>query len=67
MRGRVVHGTNPGPSTYLDKDEEHALAEHLIDAAKIGYGKTRRQVKGIVENVARAKNVLRANHVSDGW
>ena len=67
LSGRVVHGTNPGPAKYLDEEEEHALADHLIVSAKAGYGKTRKQVKAIVGNVAREKNVLRSHRVSDGW
>ena len=43
LRGRVVHGTNPGPRPYLDKEEERALADHLIEVAKLGYGKTRKK------------------------
>lgn len=34
-------------------DNFHALADHLIKAAESGYGKTQKQVKAIVENVAR--------------
>ena len=67
LTGRVAHGTNPGPAKYLNNEEEHALADHLIQAAESGYGKTRKQVKAIVENVAREKNILRSEHVSDGW
>ena len=64
--GRVAHGAKPQPVKYLN-DEERALSEHLIEAAQAGYEKTRKQVKMIVENVAREKNVLRSEHVSDGW
>ena len=67
LSGRVVHGTNLGPAKYLDSEEEQALADHLIESAKAGYGKTRRQVKGIVENVAREKDLFQASRVSDGW
>ena len=65
-KGRVAHGSKPGPAKYLNNEEEHALADHLIQAAESGYGKTRKQVKSIVENVAREKN-LRSECVSDGW
>ena len=67
LSGRVVHGTNPGPAKYLDEEEKHALADHLIVSAKAGYGKTSKQVKAIVGNMAREKNVLRSHCVSDGW
>ena len=31
LKGKVVHGTNPGPRPFLD----------LVKAAQLGYGKTR--------------------------
>ena len=52
LSGRVVHGTNPGPMPYLSTKEEERLVEYLLDANKVGYGKTRRQVKVIVDRVA---------------
>ncbi len=67
LSGRVVHGTNPGPRRYLDVEEESALADHLVEVAKVGYGKTRKQVKTIVESVAREKDILRSRRLSDGW
>ena len=33
--------------------EEKVLADHSIEAASIGYGKTRREVKLITEKVAK--------------
>ncbi len=36
---RVTHGVNPGPKLYLTKDEQQGLADYLISAANIGYGK----------------------------
>ena len=67
ISGRVQHGKKPGPSPYLDPKEEQELAGHLISIAKIGYGKTRKEVKLIAENVAKEKKVLRASRISDGW
>ena len=67
LRGRVVHGTKPGPKPYLTANEETSLSNHLIEAAQAGYGKTRKQVKSIVESVAREKGILRARRISDGW
>ena len=40
LSGRVAHGTKPGPVKYLNDEEECALSDHLIKAAKAGYGKT---------------------------
>ena len=67
ISGRARHGTKPGPSPYLDPIEEQELADHLITVAKIGYGKTRKEVKMIAENVAKEKKALRATRISDGW
>ena len=60
ISGRVTHGRKPDPSPYLDPVEEQELADHLITVAKIGYGKTRKEVKMIAESVAKEKNQLRA-------
>ena len=67
LSGRVKHGTKPGTKAYLTKEEESALANHLIEAASIGYGKTRKEVKLVVEKIARDKNVLHGDKVTDGW
>ena len=60
LSGRVIHGTKPGPRPYLDTKEEKELETYLLYASKVGYGKTRRQVKAIAENVAVDKKVLRS-------
>ncbi len=39
LSGRVAHGTVSGPARYLQADEERALADHLLEAATVGYGK----------------------------
>jgi len=44
LTGRVIHGMKPGPKPYLTKQDEEILADHLILAARLGYGKTQRQV-----------------------
>ena len=69
LKGKVVHGTNPGPRPFLDEVEEKSLTEHLIRAAQLGYGKTRKQVLGMVENVAREKGILQPDRkkLSSGW
>ena len=51
LSGRVFHGTNSGPKRYLDEQEELALADHLVELARIGYGKMRQQVKSLVVKV----------------
>ena len=67
LSGRVLDGTKPGRAPYLNNDEEAELEEYLTESVKVGYGKTRREVKAIVENVATHKGVLRGCKISDGW
>lgn len=67
VTGKVKHGTNPGPRPYLNKEEEQKLANHLVYVAKLGYGKTRKQVSMLVEGLAKQKGVLRKNRISYGW
>ena len=66
LSGRVIHA---GPQPYLDVQEEKELAGHLIEASNIGYGKTRREVFGIVKRYVEQKdNVsLRSPTVTHGW
>lgn len=67
VHGRVVHGVKPSPKPYLAADEEEELSMFIVDVAKAGYGKTRRQIKNVMENVATEKGTLRSGKVSDGW
>lgn len=67
LSGRVKYGTKPGPRPYLNNQEECALADYLIKAAKIGYGKTRKEVKSIAERVTEEKHCLHGTQVTDGW
>jgi len=39
----------------------------LVDTAKAGYGKSRKEFKGLVKKVARDKVVLKKLKVTDGW
>jgi len=52
---------------HLTAEEEKSLTTHLIDAAKLGYGKTRKKVNRIAENDAREKGTLRKEKISNGW
>ena len=68
LSGRVTHGTKPGPKPYLTTAEKE-LAEHLIEAASLGYGKTCQDVMTIVErHIEQKEDVsLRADKVTQGW
>ena len=39
----------------------------IVDVAKAGYGKTRKEIKAIAENVAKEKGIIRSKKVTDGW
>lgn len=58
MSGKAVHGRKPGRKRYLNDGEEDALIEHLLEAASIGYGKTRSEVKFVAEIMAVEKKIL---------
>ncbi len=64
VSGCVVDGTNP---PYLNSTDENELVSYLVESANLRYGKTRRQVKGIVEKVAVERGTLRLSCVIDGW
>ena len=66
LSGRVCHGNKPGPKQYLNDEEENILADHLLESARVGYGKTRKQVMSIIENVAKEKQLLHGTPVSNG-
>ena len=55
VSGKVIHGTNPGPKPFLTAVEEKELSSFLVDIAKAGYGKTRKQIMDLAESVARDK------------
>jgi len=68
LSGRVIHGNNSGPDLYLNVEKEKEQATHLIDAANIGYGKTWKDVLGIVQWYVEKKNVsLQSYTVTNGW
>ena len=55
ISGRVKHGDKPGPKTYLSPTEEHELASFIVKVSRVGYGKTRKDIKLLVETVAKEK------------
>ena len=68
VSGRVQHGVRPGPKPYLSSTEENDLAGFLVDASKVGYGKSRQQVKAIAACGIRDKGLLDQDKVlSNGW
>ena len=67
LSGRVVHGVKPGPIPYLSANEERELAYHLLQASAIGYGKTRMDVRCLVESYLKTKGTLKGSCLSNGW
>lgn len=73
VKGKVMHGVNPGSKSYLQPAEEKELSCFLIEVAAAGYERTKKQVKFLVEMVAKDKGVLqstsknKAGKVFGGW
>ena len=67
LSGRVKHGVKPGPQPYLSAEKESELASHLLQAADMGFGKTRRDVKCVVQEHLQRKGTLKGTSVSNGW
>ena len=55
LSGRMIHGRKPGHKPYLTKQKEKELTDHLVLAAKVGYGKTRRDVMNLVETYVNSR------------
>ena len=58
ISGRVIHDTKPAPTSHQLKKKFEM---------EQGYGKPRKEVKGLVEKVSREKGVLKKSKVSNGW
>jgi len=53
IKGRVQHGTAPGPSTVLTAEEEHALQSYLIYMAQHVFPLTRTMTKAFAWAIAK--------------
>ena len=58
LSGRITHGSKPGPKPYLTSSEELELSSFIKESAKVGYGRTRKNVMIIAERVAKDKGIL---------
>ena len=72
LTGRVIHGVKMGAKPYLSNQEEQELVEFLLNCAKMGYGKTRRDVLNIVHATLLKKaeetgEEFLKDKVSQGW
>ena len=52
---------------YLNREAEEDLVNFIEEVTKVGFGKTRKQIKAMVEQTAREKQALRKQKISDGW
>jgi len=64
--GWVIDGVKPGPRPYLSPSEKE-LGTFLKECAKVGYGKTRKDVLNIAQSVAQEKGLLKVERISEGW
>lgn len=67
LSGRVKHGDKSGPAPYLTLEEENELADFLVKCSQIGYGKTRREVIGIVQRTLKKKGKPMDRFNGEGW
>ena len=67
LSGRVVHGSNPGPNPQLTSSEELELSSFIKESAKVGYGKTRKDIMIITKRVAKDKGIRVNNGGIDSW
>ena len=66
VAGGVVHGTKMGAKPYLTYEEEQELVSFLLNCAKMGYGKTRKDVLNIVHATVVRKAEEDGRHFSKG-
>ena len=73
VSGRVVHGCNMGPKTYLTNEEEKELVDFLLKCSKMGYAKMRQIVHSAVQKKEEMNDALqkkkekKLNKISHGW
>lgn len=70
VKGRVVHGTLPGPSTVLTNEEEKALVAYLIHMAKLGFPLTPKMTCAFAWAIAMRsgkEHLFSANGPSKNW
>ena len=56
-----------GPKPYLTQDEEKELVDFLLNCAKMGYGKTRKEVLQMVHSTIVKKGRKTVEKISHGW
>ena len=61
VRGKVKHGTKPGPVLYLSMEEETFFANFLIKCAKIGYPRIVSEVLTLVQQTVSLKGFTKVS------
>ena len=51
VSGRVAYGNKSGPKPYLISSEEKEVTDILLQTAKAGYGRSRKQIIQIVRKL----------------
>ena len=60
-------GSNPGQTLIYLHLKKRKLAEFLVQTAKAGYGKSRKQRANATENAAHDKRVIRSRLENIQW
>ena len=67
ISGKVAMGATSEPERYLNDHEEEELVRFLSGCARIGYGKSKKQVLCLVEAILMKKQGVSSAPVSKGW
>lgn len=65
--GKILAGAKPGPTRYLNDEEESELVQWLEGCAQVGYAKSIREVRAVVGAILGAKHGLENVVVIHGW
>lgn len=65
VTGKVPFDKNSGPEKYLTDAEEAELVNFIVECAKLGYARSRKDVLALVQEVVRSKG--KEAVVTGGW
>ena len=63
--GKTAEDARSGPQPYLSPEEEEELTSFLLQAAKIGYPYTRKQIIALVQQIVHNKGITTT--ITNGW
>ena len=67
VSGRVKPGAKPGPSRYLNDEEEEEIVRWIIGCAEVGYAKSVKEVRAVVGAIVANKLGVPNVTISQGW